>query len=105
MLIIEYCENGESVSDFECSDWLLTVLNTKTDRHFKVSTSLPISFIRLAIAKNQLSCHDVTFVFKENRFQANEYGAITNWPLGFCDIEIEVCNNIIFNAMKKRKLM
>jgi len=102
MIVIEYCEEGLPVSDFNYKDWLNLVKNTRVDHCFKVSTSLPIQLIRLAIVKGEISRDDIIFKYFENTFQANQYGAIANWPLGFCDREIGICEEIIRCAFKKK---
>jgi len=103
MIVIEYCKDGIPVSDFNYSDWLLTVKNTKADHIFKVSTSLPIDLVRLAIVRNELNHNNIAFKYCDDVFQANEYGAIQNWPVGFCDREISVSRDILQCAMRKRK--
>lgn len=108
MIIIEYCDGGEAVSDFVCGNWLYKVLHVPTDpafydHVFQVSTSLPIYLVRRAIATGKLSHQLVTFLFGDHKFQANRYGAIMGWPMGFCDMEIHVAEDILRAAMKLRK--
>ena len=103
MIIIEYCEHGTSVSDFNYSDWIYNVKKTTQNHTFCVSTQLPIDLVRLAIVRGELNHSDVTFLYCGHYFQANEYGAIQDWPEGFCDRITGVSEDILRCAMKKRK--
>jgi len=103
MITIEYCEDGQPISDFSCSDWLYNVKQVTADHIFRVSTSLPIGFIRLAIVRGELDYNNVTFLYCGHPFQANRFGAILDWPTGFCDRYIAVCEDILRAAMKKKR--
>jgi hypothetical protein len=105
MIIIDYCKHGKAVSDFDSSDWICEVKKTKHNRTFQVSTSLPVDLVRLAIVSDEINCKDVTFLYCGDYFQANEYGAIENWPTGFCDGQIAVIEDILRRAIEKKKIV
>lgn len=103
MITIEYCEEGQSISDFSCSHWLYDLMYGPTERTLRVSTSLPIAFVRFAIVCGELNYENITFLYNGHSFQANKYGAIQDWPKGFCDRDVATCEDILRVAMKKRK--
>ena len=69
-----------------------------------VSTSILITAIRLEIAKGKIDWRKIQFKFDDKVFQANEYGSIQDWPKGFCDIETDLCEQILKSAIEKRKI-
>ena len=106
MIIIEYTERGQPVSDFNYGDWLDNVKrNIDSDHTFVVSTSVPIAAIRLAIVRGEIDHSKIVFRYSDEVFQANEYGAIPNWPSGFCDIENRFAEDILKCAMRKKRLV
>jgi hypothetical protein len=102
MITIEYCEYGRAVSDFDCLDWL-DIVKSSTDGYFQVSTSVPISVIRLAIAKGEINYNNVVFIYNNITLNINEYGSIIDCPKGFCDIQIKISEKILTTACYKRK--
>jgi hypothetical protein len=103
MIIIEYAEHGQAVSDFNYKDWLDNVkANVGRDNTFIVSTSVPIYAVQLAIVRGELDCSKIVFKYSNEVFQANEYGSIPNRPFGFCDVESRLAEDILRFAMKKR---
>ena len=104
MVVIEYAERGQPVSDFNFGDWLCNVMQHIDSGHtFVVSTAMPIDAIRLAIVQGKIDCKDVTFSYMGLLFQANEYGAILDWPMGFADRNTAISTDILRAAMKKRR--
>jgi hypothetical protein len=104
MITIEYAENGQAVSDFNYKDWLDNVkANIGRDHTFIVSTSIPIYAVRLAIVLGEIDFNEIVFKYSNEVFQANKYGAIERWPLGFCDLEVNLATDILRYAMKKRR--
>jgi len=107
MITIEYCKEGLAISDFSYSDWVYNVKQTikdGKDHKFEVSTSIPIAALRLEIALGNIDCESITFCFWGQYFQANKYGAITNWPRGFADVECAIAEDILRVAIKQRRL-
>jgi hypothetical protein len=104
MLTVEYTREGTPVNDFTYINWVYKVLHYKnSDKVFCVSTSIAITAVRLEIVKGNLDCSKVVFKFGDKLLYANEYGAITNWPQGFCDTETRLCEEILRLAMAKKK--
>ena len=69
----------------------------------KFSTENIFTYIRLQIDLGNLDCNDVEFSYNGEVFRANEYGAIPDWPNGFCDYNIGLCEQILTTTMKKYK--
>jgi hypothetical protein len=113
MITIEYTKYGTPVSDFETDKWMKMIvhcqncdcdkLNKIPDFNFCVSTSILFSVIRLAIVKGELDYKQIKFKFEDKIISINEYGAITDWPNGFADLDISLSQDILQLAMKKRK--
>lgn len=107
MITIEYCEDGVPISDFEYPYAIQTICDyckeETSDLELRLSTSIIITAIRLEIAKGNIDYNKIKFQYKNKKFQANEYGVILDWPKGFCDIETDLCEQILRVAMEKRK--
>lgn len=67
------------------------------------STDNIFGYVRLQIALDKLDCNSVQFCYNGQIFKANEYGAIPDWPNGFCDYMPRLAEQIISTAMAKRK--
>lgn len=117
MIIVQYSSWGDPVSDFRCEDWMKSVLRTAKwlkngetlNETYHVSTSLPFDYIRLAIVEGHIDCEHVLFQYNDGNgniqdIKVNEYGAITDWPDGFCDRHIDIAEKILKEATKKRKI-
>jgi len=104
MLTIEYCESGKSISDFDIESWVDYIVKVKDlNLRFKVSTSLPIDAIRLAIVQGRLDYRKVVFAFEDKTMQVNEFGALLNWSNGFCDKGVRYAEKILRHAVSMRK--
>ena len=103
MITIEYCAQGEAVSDFAVRDWLDLVLNSTSGSVFRISTEAPVHALQLAIVSGTIAANNVTFMYCGHAFQANEYGAIPERPLGFCDRSVAYSEDIVRAAMQKRR--
>jgi hypothetical protein len=105
MTVIEYAEHGSAVTDFNFRDWLYNVKhNLGKDARFIVSTSVAIHAVRLAIARDEIPAEEIVFQYFGHGFQANEYGAILEWPRGFADVENALAEDILRAAMRKRRI-
>lgn len=100
MLIFEYTENGEPVSDFKAEGWVKWALSHVGYKHFIVSTSLPFDIIRREIVKGKIFHDQVKFRFNGEDININKYGAITDWKKGFCDKDTDVCEEILRTALE-----
>ena len=99
-IVVEYCAEGDPVSDFAVADWSYNFLRG-SQTHYRVSTSLPIDAVRLMIVQGKLDAEDVTFSYSGLVFQANRYGAIPDWPIGFADRSGAYAHDILLAATKK----
>lgn len=82
MLRIEYCADGESVSDFAVEEWFE---KAKAGGDFKVSNEIPIIRVRVAVNEGALSREDVLIVFRDMEQIPTTNGRLHHWPDGFCD--------------------
>lgn len=103
MKTIVYCKEGVAVSDFDAEDWVEQFKHSKDGTVSKVSTSLPFDIIRREIVRGNIPFESVGFEFEDYKIPINKYGAIPNWPRGFCDKVNGVAEDIIREAVKMRK--
>jgi len=103
MKTVIYCKEGVAVSDFDAEDWVELFKRAKDGTISKVSTSLPFDIIRREIVRENISFESVEFEFEGKKIPINKYGAILNWPRGFCDKSGDVAVDVIREAMKIRK--
>jgi len=103
MITIEYCREGDAISDFACNDWLENILNQEGDMHLQISTSPPCNALRLAIVQGRIPCEDVMFEFEGKELPPNKYGAIMHWPDGFTDLDCTYSEQILRGAIDMRQ--
>jgi len=104
MITIEYTETGEAISDFNYEHWLNNVKNNLDSNNvFKVSTSVPVYAVRLAIAKGEIDHTKVKFKYKDRESSVNKYGVVNYWPAGFADVIDILTSKIIETSIIKRK--
>ena len=77
--------------------------NDGHDCYYEISTSCPFSAIRLAIVEGLIKPEEVEFYFRGKIIKINRFGAITDWPDGFCDIEGDYAEKILRKAVAMRK--
>ena len=92
MIRIEYCPDGEAVSDFELEEWFEETKRLRErwgddDLLRQVSTTLPITRVRVAINEGDLSHEHGRFVFRGEELAPTANGRLHRWPEGFCDAE------------------
>jgi hypothetical protein len=107
MITIEYCKDGEPVSDFNYIEWgekMLKILKRiGCDIHTKVSTSLPVDYIKLLIARGDIDYNNVIFMFEGEQFKFDEYGNCVDQPSGSYGRDFVVLTELIDRQIKKRK--
>ena len=106
MITMEYCMEGEAISDFEVEAWVDAVIDQERKAHFKhykVTNSIPFSAIRLAIVQGRIPCENVTFFFDGKEIRPNKYGAVQDWPKGFCDKEVGYMEQTMRLAVNMRQ--
>jgi len=117
MIRVEYTRlyNSVAISDFEVEneyrnfvrnyDWYRACWRPTDDYQdtYYYATSNIITRIRVGIAEGELDASKIMFHYNGLDFQANEYGAIPNWPEGFCDTEFKLCERLVRAATAKRK--
>lgn len=107
MITIEYAGYGKPVSDFDyekvLKDIIWLCLEHSSPTPYCFSSSIIFTAIRLAIAKGEIPHDKIQFKYQDKVFSVNKYGAIMDWPTGFCDIGSRMCEEILKLAMAKRK--
>lgn len=101
---------GHVIEDGKAKQWVDKIiseaLNLKEPSHYMtitVASDLLIHFFRLRLGQGVLKVDQIEFVFDGKTLEHNEYGRITHWPKGFCDIPIEPVEQLLTLAAKKRK--
>jgi hypothetical protein len=99
---VEYSEKGIPVNDFYA---LSTAENIKLVDNLELcySTSNIFNAIRLLIVQDKLDFNNIVFVYKGEEIKITKYGSILNWPDGFLDLDMEICEGILFGSMNKYK--
>jgi hypothetical protein len=106
MLTVEYAEHGHAVSDFDYKRWLdnaKAIIASGKNAKLAVSTAMPIHALRLAIALGEIAPDAVTFEFWGQHIQANTFGALSEWPVGFADRDGAISADILRVATRKRR--
>ena len=104
MIIVTYDYNGLAVSDFNVETTYRNIIKfMDVAQAYCFSTSPIFTRIRLGVVRGELDCNEIQFAFHYVDIPINEYGAIVNWPKGFCDSDIDMSEKIMKAAMKLRK--
>lgn len=64
--------------------------------------SLPFTIVRALIAEGKIDYKDVTFIYNDEYFNPNEFGAIHDYPDSM-DVESNYCERVLRGAVAKRK--
>lgn len=70
---------------------------------FVTSSERLIDAVRLEVAKGMIAPENVIFIYDGQRITVNEYGVLSNWPKGFCDLTFKLSEDILTVATRKRK--
>lgn len=97
MITIEYIPTGLAISDNEAENF---VFSLKDNDFVSVSTSNVIFAAKVLSLEHNIP---VQFMFNGNIIKMNEYGAIHDWPKGFCDYILNWNSKVIQFAVNKRK--
>lgn len=97
--------NGHAVADGECQTVVDNIVLQYRDKMVgriarTYSTSLIFDMLRLEVVRGNIKHTDIIFMFEGKEVVVNEYGAIVDWPRGFCDHHGDVAENIIRLAAK-----
>jgi len=116
--IFEYSPKGIAVPDFEVKQ-LVTEYVKYIDKHLKYdgwanyheespvffySTSNIFFALKERVAIGELSCDSLIFRFNGKDIPINEYGAIIDWPDGFCDLETSLAESTLRAASARRRV-
>ncbi len=98
MITIVYDRNGHAYSDFLAENTIMSL--NKDDDYICTSTE---NIVQAARALSVEKGFDVQFQFNDEIITPNEYGAILNWPKGFCDYTHKWMSRVLNYGMNKRK--
>jgi hypothetical protein len=107
-ITIDYRKDGNAISDFEFQEsdewfaWIMFIHKDDPEAYIPVSTQNAIDRIRLAVARNEIPYKDVEILFEGSPVSFNEYGAISDYPKGFCNVSGDLSAKILTYAMQKR---
>lgn len=73
------------------------------DQDWCISSENLYNRIRVGIVEGEIDCEDVRFVYGDQILRPNRYGAITDWPKGFCDYNIQLVERILLGSFEVRK--
>lgn len=103
---IHYSQQGSPVSDFGVEKEYIEIckyIHDDVEIDLWFSTENIFSRLRLAIAQSILPCEKIIFVnFDDAEIYINRFGAIPNWPNGFCDYNINIAGKIMRTAFKRK---
>ena len=102
---IKYSYDGSAVPDHRAENLVIDLIEYyKMDGHsyFHVSTENVIQFMLTYIIKENLGMI-VVFEYDGKLLVPNEYGALHDWPKGFCDLMHGTMTERLRMAVTKRK--
>jgi len=79
---------GTPVADGKAEELALKL--HKSGRNFKTSTDNLIHATRALICEGAIPHSSVVFMFNGEKIQADKDGRIADWPLGFCDHQMNL---------------
>lgn len=112
MLVVEYdARNGGAIPDGLVEEYVKQEIMIHEalkeqgggDRHICTGGEVVVNGFRLAIVKGEIKANEICFLFKGEKIQANKYGNLESWPIGFCDIGMDLAGDILTYQVSKRK--
>lgn len=112
VVVFEYSSKGLPVNDFEVKQladeyvkYINGWLNYKDHSPvFYYSTSNIFMALKLKVALGELDHNSIIFRYNGKYIHINEYGAIPDWPDGFCDIDTQIAEDTLRAAMARRRV-
>ena len=101
MKTIEYCVDGEAISDFYIQDKVREIAQG-SKKNFKFSTENIFTAIRLAVVQGIINHDEIVFKFGNEKINVNKFGAIPNCPKGFCDLNVSLSEAILRTVYLKK---
>lgn len=92
-MIIEYCEDGIAVSDFEVVDFVQKSWTEKKD--IKTSNEIVITAIRSLVKAKVIPHTDITIMFKHYRIEIDSRGHLNHYPPGFCETYFKLLVSLV----------
>lgn len=106
MIIVSYSPIGNPVNDFFLDGEIKIVkdvISAFEDYTLYYSTENIFVRIRLEIVLGNIDSTNIQFEYDFKPVHVNRFGAIIDWPNGFCDIVIDMSEKILRNALAKKK--
>lgn len=92
-MIIEYCEDGVAVSDFEVVDFVKKSWTEKKD--IKTSSEIVIVAARSLVKTKAIPYTDIIIMFKHYRIEIDSRGSLNHYPPGFCESYVSLLTSLI----------
>jgi len=97
MITIIYKKDGDAIADCLAEACVRSLHDGDT---LVISTENVIHAARALVVEEG---REIKFIFDGKEVECNEYGAILDWPVGFCDFNGRWVTRILSEAMAKRK--
>jgi len=97
---------GRAIPDGQVeNEWnkIMRLKNSGLPLMTEYSTENIFTYARFQVVAGHIFDDEIVFVFEGKEIRVNRFGAITEWPNGFCDSVVRMCEDIMTLAMKKRK--
>lgn len=92
-MIIEYCEDGVPVSDFEVEDFVKKAW--MEDRDIKTSSEIVITAARSLVKRKVIPFQNIIIMFKHYRIQVDSRGSLNHYPDGFCNTNVTLLRSLV----------
>jgi hypothetical protein len=78
MLKIIFCEDGETVSDFNAERTVLEIINNGINEYY-TSNEIMINYFRVYVREGKIKHNDIIFVFDGKESRCDKYGSLENY--------------------------
>jgi len=92
-MIIEYCEDGVPVSDFEVEDFVKKAWTE--DRNIKTSSEIVITAARSLVKRKVIPFVHINIVFKHYLILIDSRGSLSDYPPGFCNTNVTLLMSLV----------
>lgn len=99
-ITIIYSKDGLTIADQKVPAWvnkLVKCYRSGKIRHYtvKIGNAVVFDALRVEVMCNRISYQDIVFSYKGKEIKVDRNGAISYWPLGFCDATEKYCMQLI----------
>lgn len=98
--------NGRAIPDGQVeNEWnrIVRLKDSGLPLMTEYSTENIFTYARFQVVAGHIFDDEIVFRFEDKDIHINRFGAITEWPEGFCDSVVRMCEDILTLATKKSK--